>query len=459
MPSQPGGAGVERRGRGGAEGGQQTRSPVVRAAAAQPDDDGRDAGPDRGPDQLADAVRRRPLGPLAARSGAGRTPGRSRRTPSRPRRAGPSRAPARPRGPRTVSASSSPPSAACSTSTNPGPPSDIGARSSSSSGACRAQPSAIASAASTAVSVPANLSGATRTRMRPSCTPPNLGRVGDWAIRPMRPEDVPARRAAQRRVASTSSTPAPSRRAGRRRCCVRRRAAAAGSLAPPTSSTTDPGGCWVAEDDSGMLGFAISLRRELLWCPGVVRRPARPAGPGHRPAAARGGAAAQPRLPARDALGVPGPEGGPAATAAPGFQLHPQMFLSGTVDRSALPIVEKVREGSAADVELMDSLDRRTRGAAHGADHELLLSTARLLVSDTSTGSGYAYCSPRRRTRPCSRPATGGPRRGCCGRSWPTPRRTGDRRARHRRQPLGPRRRACRPPRPAPGRLSRRCAG
>jgi hypothetical protein len=56
--------------------------------------------------------------------------------------------------------------------------------------------------------------------------------------------------------------------------------------------------------------------------------------------------------------------------------------------------VEKVREGTAADVELMDSVDRRTRGAAHGPDHEVLISTCRLLVSDSSTGSGYAYCDP-----------------------------------------------------------------
>ena len=39
----------------------------------------------------------------------------------------------------------------------------------------------------------------------------------------------------------------------------------------------------------------------------------------------------------------------------------------------------------------MDSVDRRTRGAAHGSDHELMLGLWRLLVSDTSTGSGYAY--------------------------------------------------------------------
>ena len=81
---------------------------------------------------------------------------------------------------------------------------------------------------------------------------------------------------------------------------------------------------------------------------------------------------------------------------AAGFDLHPQMFLVGEVDRSAIPVVEKVREGSVGDIELMDSLDRRARGAAHGPDHHLLLSSFRLLVSDTSTGSGYAYASPGR---------------------------------------------------------------
>ena len=30
--------------------------------------------------------------------------------------------------------------------------------------------------------------------------------------------------------------------------------------------TTDPGGCWVAEDDTGIVGMATSYRRETLWC-------------------------------------------------------------------------------------------------------------------------------------------------------------------------------------------------
>ena len=63
-----------------------------------------------------------------------------------------------------------------------------------------------------------------------------------------------------------------------------------------------------------------------------------------------------------------------------GFDLHPQMMLTGVVDRSAIPVVERVREGSAADIDLMDSIDRQTRGAAHLSDHELLLDQFRLVV-------------------------------------------------------------------------------
>ncbi len=156
---------------------------------------------------------------------------------------------------------------------------------------------------------------------------------------------------------------------------------------------TDPGGCWVAEDDTGLLGFATSFNREKLWClatfavrPGLQGRglgkallaPALHHGRG----SLRGmlSSSADPRAVRRYRLA--------------GFSLHPQMVLSGTVDRSAIPVVDKVREGSAADVDLMDSIDRATRGAAHGVDHEVMLRSWRLLVSDSSTGSGYAYLEP-----------------------------------------------------------------
>ena len=69
----------------------------------------------------------------------------------------------RPSGPATVTTSRSPPSESCRTSTNPGPPSAIGSVVSWSSGAWRDHPSTMARAASGAVSVPANASGATST--------------------------------------------------------------------------------------------------------------------------------------------------------------------------------------------------------------------------------------------------------------------------------------------------------
>lgn len=157
---------------------------------------------------------------------------------------------------------------------------------------------------------------------------------------------------------------------------------------------TDPGGCWVAEDDSGMVGMATSYRRETLWClatyavlPGRqgrgIGKPLLAAALDHGRGALRGMVSAS-----ADARAV-------RIYHQAGFELHPQMFLSGTVDRSAIPVVEKVRDGSASDIELMDSLDRRARGAGHGPDHELMLTTWRLLVSDTSTGSGYAYLNER----------------------------------------------------------------
>lgn len=154
--------------------------------------------------------------------------------------------------------------------------------------------------------------------------------------------------------------------------------------------TTDPGGCWVAEVDGELVGFATSYVRERTWHlatfavrPGLqgqgLGRRLLDAALDHGRGCLRGmlASSADPRAARRYRLA--------------GFSLHPQMHLRGTVDRSAIPVVEKVREGSAADVDLLDSLDRQTRGAAHGPDHALMLRTWRLLVTDTSTGSGYAY--------------------------------------------------------------------
>ena len=153
---------------------------------------------------------------------------------------------------------------------------------------------------------------------------------------------------------------------------------------------TDPGGCWVAEDGSGLLGFATSFVRETTWC--LATYAVRPGLQGRGIGRALLDAALQHGRGCLHAMLAASSD--PKAVRryhVAGFELHPQMFLTGTVDRSAIPVVDKVREGTAGDVDLMDSVDRRTRGAAHGPDHGLLLRGSRLLVSDTSTASGYAY--------------------------------------------------------------------
>ena len=155
----------------------------------------------------------------------------------------------------------------------------------------------------------------------------------------------------------------------------------------------DPRGCFVAEDPSGLLGAVISKRRDTTWLlstlavrPGLQGR-----GIGRQlldAALAHGSGCLH---------GMVGSSDDPAALRRyrlAGFSLHPQMLLWGTVPRSALPVVDRVREGSVGDVALLDSVDRQVRGATHGPDHELLLRTYRLVVVDRPTGSGYAYVRP-----------------------------------------------------------------
>ncbi len=156
---------------------------------------------------------------------------------------------------------------------------------------------------------------------------------------------------------------------------------------------TDPGGCWVAEDPDGIAGFATSLTRELMWILSTYAvRPALQgrgtgkalleAALGHGRGCLRGmlSSSSDPRAVRRYRLA--------------GFSLHPQMHLTGTVDRAALPVVTGVREAAVGDLDLLDSVDRRTRGSAHGPDHALMARQWRAVVSDTTGGQGYAYVGP-----------------------------------------------------------------
>ncbi|WP_207950369.1 GNAT family N-acetyltransferase [Nocardioides ochotonae] len=156
---------------------------------------------------------------------------------------------------------------------------------------------------------------------------------------------------------------------------------------------TDPGGCWVAEEGDALIGFAASFVRETTWflatyavAPG---RQGRGTGLQLLAAAMHHGRACLHGM----VSAMADPQAARRYRLA-GFTLHPQMHLTGTVDRAAIPVIEKVRDGSGGDIDLMDSVDRATRGAGHGPDHELLLGEQRLLVSDTTTGSGYVYVEP-----------------------------------------------------------------
>jgi GNAT superfamily N-acetyltransferase len=156
---------------------------------------------------------------------------------------------------------------------------------------------------------------------------------------------------------------------------------------------TDPAGCWVAERDGAMAGFATSFRRDLTWF--LATYAVRPD--------LQGGGLGKALLEASLTHARHCLRGMLSASRDPkafrryrqaGFTLHPQMYLTGRVDRAAIPVVEHVREGNEADFDLLDSLDRQRRDAAHGPDHAVLLAQNRLVVVDRPGGSGYAYVAP-----------------------------------------------------------------
>ncbi|TDE13453.1 GNAT family N-acetyltransferase [Jiangella asiatica] len=155
---------------------------------------------------------------------------------------------------------------------------------------------------------------------------------------------------------------------------------------------TDPGGCWVADADgeTRIVGVAVSMRRDLLWL--LTTYAVRPdqqgrgigqalldAAIGYGAGCLRGMLTSRPH------------HGALRRYRRAGFSLHPTMRLTGTVDRSTLPVVDGVRVGTAADLDLVDSVDRRVRGATHRLDNALLMELGTLLVCDLLTGSGYAY--------------------------------------------------------------------
>jgi GNAT superfamily N-acetyltransferase len=156
------------------------------------------------------------------------------------------------------------------------------------------------------------------------------------------------------------------------------------------SVSHDPAGCFVAEDGSGLIGVVVSLRRDMTWILSTfaVRPSLQGRGVGRQLLDAALGYG---RGCLRGLFSASLDQGALRRYRAAGFSLQPMMSLTGPVPRALLPVVERVREGSAGDVDLMNSVDRQVRDAAHGVDHEILTRLYRLVVVDRPTGSGYVY--------------------------------------------------------------------
>ena len=120
---------------------------------------------------------------------------------------------------------------------------------------------------------------------------------------------------------------------------VRRPATRNGALAPTRPAqalATDPGGCWVAEVDGEVVGGAVSRVRELMWILAsfAVRPEHQGRGIGTQLMAA---AMHHGRGCLRGMFAASADPGAVRRYRLAGFDLHPQMMLTGVVDRERDP--------------------------------------------------------------------------------------------------------------------------
>ncbi len=148
----------------------------------------------------------------------------------------------------------------------------------------------------------------------------------------------------------------------------------------------DPEGFLVAEDEDGLTGIALAVRREEIWVLAWlgVHPGARSAGVGGRllEAALAYGAGCRGFLIASsdDARAM-------RLYAQAGFDVHPSVLARGRASPERAPDLSRVREGGAEDVEHCVRIDRAVRGGGRGIDVTAWLDSGDRLWR---TPSGYA---------------------------------------------------------------------
>lgn len=154
----------------------------------------------------------------------------------------------------------------------------------------------------------------------------------------------------------------------------------------------DQPGCWVSERDGDVVGCAVAVEREGMrgLSTFAVRPDAQGRGVGKRlleSALHHGPWSAGIICSSSDPKAI-------RRYRLAGFEVHPAMLMWGYVQRAAIPQLPGLRDGDAADVDLLDEIDRAARGFGHGVDHEAMRSQLALVVVERGSARGYAYVTP-----------------------------------------------------------------
>jgi GNAT superfamily N-acetyltransferase len=155
--------------------------------------------------------------------------------------------------------------------------------------------------------------------------------------------------------------------------------------------THDPDGSWVALEGDQVIGSALALKRDTLWGLSllVVDPAVQSSGAGR---ALLDASLAYAEDCDRAVIMSTTDPRAIRAYATSGFALYPQVQGLGAPDRTSLPVENpRVREGSLADVEFVDDVDRAVRGAPRGPDHVRMASQLTMYVVDDAAGRGYGY--------------------------------------------------------------------